>query len=273
MKDDIFQQIQDFLLGFWRRVIWVIKSLPPMNPAGWPFVFIAGVVTIVLALIDDSLFVVGAFLTAGVACFFRDPVRVVPQEKGLVIAPADGLITAIEEGHALPAELAEEFDDDGETETKAGTKSKKKTTKAKKDITRISIFLSVMDVHVNRTPVAGTVEATAYRPGKFVNASMDKASIDNERASTLIKTEDGTRIAVVQIAGLIARRILRSVSVGQELMAGERIGLIRFGSRVDIYVPSGSTIPVSVGQRAVAGETVIADLEAEIPGRIETRSL
>jgi phosphatidylserine decarboxylase len=180
-------------------------------------------------------------LTIWVASFFRDPVRTTPRGGNLVIAPADGLITMIAKVPP-PAELR---GPDGLGDP---------------DYTRVSIFMSVFDVHINRAPIAGRVTRIAYVPGKFVNADLDKASEDNERQHFLIEGTDGIRIGFTQIAGLVARRILSFVRQGDAVDAGQRIGLIRFGSRVDVYLPSGTAPKVLLGQRAIAGETVLAEI-------------
>jgi phosphatidylserine decarboxylase len=180
-------------------------------------------------------------LTIWVASFFRDPVRTTPRGGNLVIAPADGLITMIAKVPP-PAELR---GSDGLGDP---------------DYTRVSIFMSVFDVHINRAPIAGRVTRIAYVPGKFVNADLDKASEDNERQHFLIEGADGIRIGFTQIAGLVARRILSFVRQGDAVDAGQRIGLIRFGSRVDVYLPSGTAPKVLLGQRAIAGETVLAEI-------------
>jgi phosphatidylserine decarboxylase len=179
-----------------------------------------------------------------VAYFFRDPDRVTPLREGLVMAPADGKISSIERMRP-PVELGL-----GEAER-----------------TRISIFLSVFDVHINRAPVPGQIVRSIYVPGVFLNAALDKASEDNERRALVISTADGTEVAVVQIAGLIARRIVTFKGEGSSLGVGERIGLIRFGSRVDLFLPPGHGPLVAVGQRAVGGETVLADLKSSEPER------
>ena len=180
-------------------------------------------------------------LTLWVASFFRDPVRTTPRGKGLVVAPADGLVTMIAKVPP-PPELR---GSDGLGDP---------------DYTRISIFMSVFDVHINRAPIAGRVTRIAYVPGKFVNADLDKASEDNERQHLLIEGADGIRIGFTQIAGLVARRILAFVRQGDTVDAGQRIGLIRFGSRVDVYLPRGTAPKVLLGQRAIAGETVLAEI-------------
>ena len=209
--------------------------LPPIHRDGWPFIAGFAVLAGVLALIAAPLGWIGALLTAWCAFFFRDPARVTPIEPGLLISPADGVVQAVEPA-TPPAELGMEA-----------------TPRP-----RISIFMNVFDVHVNRAPADGAVTALCYRPGKFFNASLDKASEHNERQAVRMTTADGKDIAVVQIAGLIARRILCTLAEGQHVRAGERIGMIRFGSRVDVYLDGGMIALVVAGQRAVAGETVIA---------------
>lgn len=218
--------------------------LKPMHPEGRRFVAIFAGVTLLLFLLADSLGWIGVALTIWCYYFFRDPPRATPDREGLVVSPADGVVSLIEEA-VPPAEL-------GLPDTPR---------------TRVSVFMSVFNCHVNRAPVAGRITAIGYRPGKFLNASLDKASEDNERNGLAIETEDGRRIAVVQIAGLVARRILCFVSEGQEVATGERFGLIRFGSRLDVYLPEGTAPLVSVGQTMVAGETVIADLTSGEPRR------
>jgi phosphatidylserine decarboxylase len=209
--------------------------LVPFRREGWPFIVGFALVAVALALIAAPLGWIGALLTAWCAYFFRDPARVTPTEAGLIISPADGLVQSI--GPATPPpELGM---DDGAR-------------------TRISVFMNVFDVHVNRIPADGVVTALAYRSGRFLNASLDKASEHNERQSLRMTTVDGKDLAIVQIAGLVARRILCWVDDGQEVGAGERFGMIRFGSRVDIYLDD-DMIPLAVpGQKAIAGETVLA---------------
>ena len=177
-------------------------------------------------------------VTIWVATFFRDPIRTTPQDPSLIVAPADGLITMIV-CIAPPPELAGEM---------SGT------------FTRVSIFMSVFDVHINRAPIAGRIAKVAYVPGKFLNADLDKASEDNERQHFLVTREDGVSIGFTQLAGLVARRIMAFVKEGDTVAAGERIGLIRFGSRVDVYLPEGTSPQVVLGQRTIAGETVLATL-------------
>jgi phosphatidylserine decarboxylase len=214
--------------------------LPPINRAGWPFVAFFAAVSLGAAWFWEPMGWAGAVLTLWCAYFFRDPARVTPVRAGLVISPADGVIQSVG-----PAEAPAELNMEGMA------------------LNRISVFMNVFDVHVNRMPLAGRIEDVQYRPGKFFNASLDKASEHNERQSIRLKTEGGESIGVVQIAGLVARRIKCDVKPDQEMRAGERFGLIRFGSRVDVYLPASIPALVAVGQRAVAGETVIADIHAQ----------
>ncbi|MFN4309851.1 MAG: phosphatidylserine decarboxylase [Ferrovibrio sp.] len=210
--------------------------LVPIHREGWKFIAIFAVVTLVLFWIAEPLGWLGVILTCWCAYFFRDPPRVTPVRDGLLISPADGVVQMIERA-APPEELG------------MGSDPRQ----------RISVFMNVFDVHVNRAPADGEITALAYRPGKFLNAALDKASTDNERQSMRLKLKTGKEIAVVQIAGLVARRILCEVQDGQQLRAGERFGLIRFGSRVDVYLDDGMVPLVCVGQRMIAGETVIAE--------------
>lgn len=213
--------------------------IKPMHREGIRFVAIFAVVTLGLFLISDILGWIGIGLTIWCYYFFRDPERFPPARHGLVLSPADGIVSLIEE--AVPPEEL------GMSDT---------------PLTRVSVFMSVFNCHVNRSPVEGKVVAIAYRPGKFFNASLDKASTDNERNAMRIRVEDGRELAVVQIAGLVARRILCFAKADGHLKAGERFGLIRFGSRLDVYLPMGVTPLVSLGQTMVAGETVLADLNS-----------
>lgn len=211
------------------------------HPAGYPFIGGAIALTILFLLIWEPLGIVFLFLSLLVIYFFRDPIRAVPQQAGLVIAPADGRIISITSDVTLPDGLGIELDEEAH-------------------YTKISIFLSVLDVHVNRVPVDGDVVKTFYFKGKFLNAELDKASEENERAIAIIKTENNNYVGVSQIAGLIARRIITEMEVGKRVIAGERFGLIRFGSRTDIYLPKGINPLVCVGQRTLGGETILADL-------------
>jgi phosphatidylserine decarboxylase len=214
------------------------SQLVPVHREGYPFVGTFALASLILFMLWTPLGWIGTVLTIWCALFFRDPVRVTPVREGIVVAPADGRIAKII--NALPP-----------IETGLGTRP----------LPRVSIFMSVFDCHVNRSPVTGRIEEIVYHPGAFVSADLDKASEDNERNAFVIAT-GGVRLAVVQIAGLVARRIVCFVRKGATVGAGERIGMIRFGSRVDIYLPEGVRPQVAEGQIAVAGETVIADLRA-----------
>ncbi|NDK35390.1 phosphatidylserine decarboxylase [Rhodovulum sulfidophilum] len=211
----------------------------PMHPEGRRFVAIAAGLTVLFFLIWPPLGWIGLGLTVWVYYFFRDPERVTSARPGLMVSPADGIVSLLEPA-VPPAELG----------------------LGDAPMTRVSVFMSVFNCHVNRLPAAGRVTAVAYRPGKFLNASLDKASEDNERNGLAVELADGRRYGVVQIAGLVARRILCWTAEGQSLATGERFGLIRFGSRLDIYLPEGVEPLVAIGQTMVAGETVIADLGA-----------
>ncbi|MEM7172198.1 MAG: phosphatidylserine decarboxylase [Pseudomonadota bacterium] len=214
--------------------------LIPINRAGWPFIGGAFVLAIILGFLAEPLFWIGLLLTLFCVYFFRDPPRVTPQRDGLVVSPADGMLQMIEEA-VPPPEL-----DMGEEVR-----------------TRISVFLNVFDVHVNRVPIGGKITGLSYRPGAFLNAALDKASELNERMSLKVETASGTEVAFIQIAGLIARRIKCDVKQGEDVKTGQVFGLIRFGSRMDIYLPEGVAPLVAPGQRMVAGETVIADLTSD----------
>ena len=213
---------------------------PTVHPEGRKFGMIAGAVTLVLALMAwETLAWPMAGVTLWVLAFFRDPVRTVPQGDDLIVAPADGMVTLIQ--NVMPPKEMAGIDGLGEA-----------------PMTRVSIFMSVFDVHINRTPIAGTIKNVIYVSGKFLNADLDKASEDNERQHILVERSDGLRIGFTQIAGLVARRIVPFVKPGDMVAAGQRIGLIRFGSRVDVYLPEGTAPKVALGQRIVAGETVLA---------------
>ncbi len=216
----------------------VKKLFVPIHKEGYPFIAIAAVASAVLGHLWTPFGWVGLIITLWICYFFRDPPRVTPQREGLVISPADGRVSMIVDAVPPP-----------ELELPA------------EPMTRVSVFMNVFDCHVNRSPVAGTLKKMAYMPGLFLNAELDKASDDNERNALHIETASGP-IVVVQIAGLVARRIVPFVKEGAVLAAGERFGLIRFGSRLDIYLPQGTKPLVSEGQTAIAGETVIADLTA-----------
>jgi len=209
---------------------------PSVHPEGRKFTVIAAFVALLgFLLLPDAVGWLLLGVTIWVATFFRDPVRTTPQDPALVVAPADGLVTMISQV-AAPPELAGDLSG---------------------EFTRVSIFMSVFDVHINRTPIAGRIRKIVYVPGKFLNADLDKASEDNERQHFLVEREDGVRIGFTQIAGLVARRIMAFVKEGDSVVAGERIGLIRFGSRVDVYLPAGTGAQVLLGQRTIAGETVL----------------
>lgn len=216
----------------------------PMHPEGRKFVAIFAAISVGLAFVWEPLFWIGAGLTVWCYYFFRDPERSVPLDEGLIVSPADGVVSLIQDVMP-PQELGL-----GET-----------------PLTRVSVFMNVFNCHVNRAPVSGTVTAIAYHHGKYLNASLDKASEHNERNGLTIEMSDGVRIGVVQIAGLVARRIVCFVEEGAELRAGHRFGLIRFGSRLDIYLPPGVAPLVAVGQTAVAGETVLADMSSSLQER------
>jgi len=220
---------------------------PSIHPEGRKFGLIAAVICLVAALFAwETIAWPMAGLTLCILAFFRDPVRVVPKGGGLIIAPADGLVSLIREVEP-PRELQVE---DGSGSPRLGSAP----------VTRISIFMSVFDVHINRAPIGGTVRRVVYIPGKFLNADLDKASEENERQHLLIEAADGTVIGFTQIAGLVARRIVPFVKPGDIIAAGQRIGLIRFGSRVDVYLPAGTDAKVILGQKIVAGETILGEL-------------
>jgi len=218
-------------------ITWRDYLLPPLHPEGPGFVAMFLVATLILYWFYHPLGVIGLGLTVWCFYFFRDPDRVVPQRAGLVVSPADGVVQMIA-NVAPPPEL----------------------NMPSAPVTRISVFMSVFDCHVNRTPVAATVVKEEYIPGKFFNATFDKASSDNERQAIHFRTDDGKDIGVVQIAGLVARRIRCDIRAGQKLVTGQRFGMIRFGSRLDVYLPPGVVPLACVGQHAIAGETILADL-------------
>ncbi len=222
-------------------------SMAPVHPDGWKFIAAFAIVSILLGMLADILLFVGLLLTLWCVYFFRDPKRSVPSREGLILSPADGVVQKIERVKP-PAELG--F---GEEERP-----------------RISIFLNVFNVHVNRVPATGVITATHYHKGAFFNASLDKASEENERQLIAMKTEGGAEIGFVQIAGLVARRILCHAKEGQAVSAGERYGLIRFGSRVDVYLPVDVNPLVTAGQTMIGGESVLADLKSSEETREST---
>lgn len=221
---------------------------PAIHPEGRKFGLIAAAASLfVLVILDWELLGWPMLMaSAGVFAFFRDPERVVPQGDNLIIAPADGIISRIETVEP-PLEL-QINDGSGHAGLPAGP------------VTRVSIILSIFDVHINRTPAGGTVRRVVYIPGRFISAELDKASEENERQHILVERNDGIRVGFTQIAGLVARRIVTFVKPGDILAKGQRIGLIRFGSRLDVYLPAGTDAAVMIGQRVIAGETVIAEI-------------
>lgn len=211
----------------------------PIHKAGWPFIALFAVVSALAATQVAALGWVGLLATCWCAYFFRDPERVTPSRPGLIVSPADGVVSMITEA-VPPPEL-----DMGEVR-----------------LARISVFLNVFNVHVNRVPADGVVRLAEHHPGKFLNAALDKASDENERAAVRLTLADGREIVFVQIVGLVARRIINDLKAGQAVRAGERYGLIRFGSRCDIYLPPGVAPLVCVGQQMIGGETILADLNS-----------
>jgi phosphatidylserine decarboxylase len=221
----------------------VRSQLAPIHPQGYPFIGGFALASLILFFLWTPLGWIGTLATAWCAYFFRDPVRVTPSREGLVVSPADGRVSRVVNA-VPPPELG----------------------LSERPLPRISIFMSVFDCHVNRSPMSGRIERMVYRAGKFINADLDKASEDNERNALIIAT-GRVRIGVVQIAGLVARRIVPFVREGQTVVAGDRIGMIRFGSRLDVYLPEGGRALVAEGQTAIAGETVLADLTVNDTGR------
>ena len=220
----------------------ITEAIPPIHKEGRPFIVGAVLAALVLGLVWEPAFWLFVILTGWLVIFFRDPVRTVPVDPGIIVSPADGRIEPLVEA-VPPPELGL-----GEA-----------------PLARISVFMNVFDCHINRAPAAGMVETVAYKPGKFLSADLDKASEDNERNGIVIATAGGERIGVVQIAGLVARRILCWTEMGAPLEQGDRIGMIRFGSRLDVFLPEGSTVLVHPGQRAIAGETLLAWLPGTAP--------
>ncbi|MBB3345982.1 phosphatidylserine decarboxylase [Sphingomonas sp. DT-51] len=215
---------------------------PAVHPEGQKFTAIAFGITLLMTIVSKVFFWPFLGLTLWVAAFFRDPVRTTPMGDDLIVSPADGLITMIERV-PVPREL---IGDLGEM-----------------PMVRVSVFMSVFDVHINRSPIAGTIRQVVYISGKFLNADLDKASEENERQHFVVEGFDGRRVGFTQIAGLVARRIVGFAKIGDIVAAGQRVGLIRFGSRVDVYLPEGYAPQVALGQRAIAGETVLARFGAE----------
>ena len=211
------------------------RQLTPIHPEGYVFIVAFAVASLILHWVWDPLGWIGALLTLWCAYFFRDPVRVTPVDENIVVSPADGIVCSVG-SYSPPPELG----------------------LGDAPMSRVSVFMSVFDCHVNRIPVNGRITRVAYKPGLFINADLDKASEDNERNGLVIETPRG-QYGVVQIAGLIARRIVCFVKEGDSLVTGDRVGLIRFGSRVDVYMPEGATPAVALGSKCVAGETIIAE--------------
>src|SRR5580658_578273 len=220
------------------------SQLSPIHPQGYPFIGGFALASLFLFLLWTPLGWLATVATLWCAYFFRDPQRVTPVRDGIVVAPADGRVSQI--GNAVPPPELDLGD---------------------RPLPRVSIFMSVFDCHVNRSPVGGRIERIVYRAGKFLSADLDKASESNERNAFVIATNGDRRIPVVQIAGLVARRIVPFAREGETIVAGQRIGMIRFGSRVDVYLPAATAPLVGEGQTAIAGETVLADLEALQPAR------
>ena len=224
------------------------EVLVPIHPAGWPFIFIFVLVSVLITAFWPPFALPGTLLSLWCVYFFRNPIRTTPVTDNLVIAPADGRVLS-----TGPADVPADLD------LPAG------------EWRRIAIFMNVFDVHVNRAPVAGKVTATSYHAGQFVNASLDKASEANERQNVVMEMDGGQKVGIVQIAGLVARRILLEAGVGDQLAIGQQFGIIRFGSRVDLWIPASTPVLVMPGQRTVAGETVLADLGATLQEPVDSR--
>ena len=216
------------------------STLVPIHREGYPFIAGFAVASLVLGLIWEPLFWIGLLLTAWCAYFFRDPERVTPVDDRLIVSPADGIVSFV--GPAVPP---------------------RELGLGPAEMTRVSVFMNVFSCHVNRSPVRGRIQRIEHRPGKFLNAEMDKASAENERNGLVVESPNGT-VAVVQVAGLVARRIVCWAEAGTDIAVGERFGLIRFGSRLDVYLPAGAAPRVAIGQTSVGGETVIAEFGGDI---------
>jgi phosphatidylserine decarboxylase len=222
----------------------LLALFTPIHKDGYKFVGVAVAATVLAFLLSSTLGLLGVIATVALAFFFRDPVRVVPQRDSLVLGPADGIVISIE-SVTPPQEIGLGSD----------------------PMTRVSMFLSVLDVHVSRSPVSGRIESSVYQPGLHHNAAASVASRENERHAFAIETKSALRVGVVLVAGTVARRIVTEVKQGDWVSGGERIGIIRFGSRVDVYLPAAPSILVAEGQRIVAGETIIADFDSHDPPR------
>lgn len=210
----------------------------PIHKEGFKFIFIFAMVTVLLALMSNTLGLIGLVLTLWCIFFFRDPERVIPVEDHVIVSPADGVVTRVEYGVEAPDDLGY----------------------GKQKFNKVSVFLNVFNVHVNRVPVSGTITKVNYKPGKFLSANADDASNENERNAAIVKTDNGTEIVFVQVAGLVARRIISDLKEGQKVTIGERYGIIRFGSRADMYFPENIDLKCLVGQTMIGGETIIAKL-------------
>ena len=211
----------------------------PIHKEGFKFIFIFALVAIILALLNNVLGLIGLVLTLWCVFFFRDPERVIPVEENIVISPADGVVTLVEYGVEAPEDLGY----------------------GKQKFNKISVFLNVFNVHVNRVPIGGTITKISYKPGKFLSANASDASAENERNSAVVKLDNGKEIIFVQVAGLVARRIISDLKEGQKVATGDRYGIIRFGSRADIYLPENVAVKCLVGQTMIGGETIIARLD------------
>lgn len=210
----------------------------PIHKEGYKFILIFAFATILLMMLSDILGIIGLVLTLWCIFFFRDPNRIIPMEPNILVSPADGIVTRVEYGIDAPKEV--------------GWGNKK--------VNKVSIFLNVFNVHVNRAPIGGLVTKIIYSQGKFLSANLDEASIENERNIVVVKNKDGVEVAFAQVAGLVARRIVCEIKEGQNLDLGERYGIIRFGSRADIYLPENVKINALVGQTMIGGETIIAKI-------------
>jgi phosphatidylserine decarboxylase len=210
-----------------------------IHKEGYKFIIIFALVAALLAMLSNTMGLIGLVATLWCIFFFRDPERIIPVEENIVISPADGVVTRVDYSVEAPDDLG--YGD--------------------KKFNKITVFLNVFNVHVNRVPVGGTVTKVSYKKGKFLSANADEASVENERNAAVVKTEDGTEVIFVQIAGLVARRIVSDISEGQQVTIGDRYGIIRFGSRADIYLPENVAIKVLVGQTMIGGETIIAKLK------------
>jgi len=248
MSKNYIENTTQTIIGMFKQAIKILFI--PIHPAGWPFIVGFALVSLILSLFSEALGIIGLVLTCWCLYFFRNPKRITPIREGLIVSPADGVVQSITRV-ALPAELDSE-------------KHKDDPLFKAKTLTRVSVFLNVFNVHVNRVPANGEITEVNYHPGKFFNASLDKASVHNERSTVVMKLADhNSSIVFVQIAGLIARRIICEAKKGHEVKAGDVYGIIRFGSRMDIYLPPRVNPQVIVGQTMIGGETIIADTKSK----------